>query len=98
MFRGLFRWLWSRQNQRAFPKRALGTVRQGKRYRATVVLSWGESLVATNAMIKEQLVDAGFTEVTVSGSGYTRIAEALWPGKDTSAELDPHLQDITELA
>jgi hypothetical protein len=54
------------------------TVRQGKRYRATITLGWLERW-ASNEMIADKLHDAGFTDVKVEGSGGTRQAEALWP-------------------
>jgi hypothetical protein len=98
MLRGLFDRSWSKRATRSAPSRAIGTVRQGKRYRATVNLSWVESMAASNEMIAEKLEEAGFTEVKVKGSGAKRIAEALWPGPDRSGEIDPHLSEIKEIA
>jgi len=73
------------------------TVRQGKRYRATVTLGFFEG-IASNEFIAEKLTDAGFTDVKVTGTGGTRHAEALWPLPDRTAELDPHLSEVTEIA
>ena len=102
MLGGLFNWAWDRQRVPAVPTRALAqavfAVRQGKRYRANVNLSWGEQLVASNEMVQAKLIEAGFAEVTVTGTGAVRKAEALWSGPDKSGEIDPHLSDVTEIA
>ncbi len=74
------------------------TVRHGKRYRATVVLSFLQQLAATNEMIAGKLAEAGFRDVKVTGTGGTRMAEALWPGPDTTAPLPDELRDVTEIA
>jgi hypothetical protein len=71
-------------------------VRQGKRYRATISLGLVERL-ATNEMIADRLRAAGFSDISVTGSGSTRLAEALWPGADTSAELPTQLTEVVEL-
>ena len=73
------------------------TVRHGKRYRATVTLSGVEQLFASNELIADKLTQVGFADVTVTGSGGTRKAEARWTGPDTTRELDPHLSDVTEI-
>jgi hypothetical protein len=75
---------------------AVFTVRQGKRYRATIALSWWEQ-VASNGMIAKQLEDAGFAEVNVTGSGRDREAEALWPGPDSSAQIPSQISAVTEI-
>jgi hypothetical protein len=73
------------------------TVRQGRRYRATLELGLLEQL-ADNATIAERLQAAGFADVTVSGNGATRTAEALWPNRDASAALPPQITEVVELA
>jgi hypothetical protein len=78
------------------PVAATFTVRHGRRYRATVALSGFEQF-ASNDMIAGKLTQVGFKEVTVTGSGGTRVAEGLWTGPDTTAQLDPHLTKIVEL-
>jgi len=75
---------------------AIFTVRQGKRYRATIALNWWEQ-IASNLMIAKELEDAGFTEVSVTGSGLDREAEALWPGPDASAEVPAQISAVTEI-
>ena len=72
------------------------TVRQGKRYRARIELGWLETL-ASNELIAGKLRAAGFTEVTVDGSGGTRQAEALWPNLDSTGELPSQIAEISEI-
>jgi hypothetical protein len=74
----------------------LYTVRQGRRYRATISLNLWEQ-IASNDMISQQLIDAGFTDVMVTGGGQTREAEAVWPGADASAEIPSQIAEITEI-
>lgn len=73
------------------------TVRQGQRYRATLRLSFIEQF-AGNDMIAERLRAAGFSEVSVAGSGADRVAEAIWPNADTSADLPPQVHEVEELS
>lgn len=72
------------------------TVRQGRRYRATVLLR-GLEQFAGNNHVAARLSELGFVDVMVTGSGSRRSAEAVWSGQDTTAEVDPHLADIEEL-
>jgi hypothetical protein len=76
---------------------AIFTVHQGKRYHATITLGFLERF-ASNDMIADRLREAGFTEVTVTGSGGTREAEAIWPKEDASAEMPAQIQSVTEIA
>jgi len=71
------------------------TVRQGKRYRATLSLGWLDRW-ASNETIAGKLRDAGFSEVKVEGSGGNRKAEALWPGPDTTAEMPSQIVEVIE--
>jgi len=75
---------------------AVFTVRQGGRYRATLTLGWLERW-ASNDQIVEQLRAAGFSDISVSGSGWTRIAEASWPGPDTTAEMPSQITEVIDL-
>jgi hypothetical protein len=75
---------------------AVFTVRQGRRYKATISLGMLESF-AGNEIIAERLQEAGFVEVSVAGSGGMREAEALWPNSDASAELPTQITDVTEI-
>ena len=69
------------------------TVHQGKRYRATISLGMLESF-ASNDIIAGRLRTAGFTDISVSGAGNTRIAEALWSAADATAELPSRLRKL----
>ena len=73
------------------------TVRRGQRYRATITLGIIEQF-ADNEMIAGKLAEAGFTDVQVSGTGGTRLAEALWSQDDASAPLPSQVTEITEVA
>jgi hypothetical protein len=73
------------------------TVRQGRRYRATIRLGWLEQL-ADNETIAGKLRAAGFTDVTVSGSGAKRHATALWSLNDASAPLPSQITSVVEVA
>lgn len=72
------------------------TVRQGKRYRARISLGVLERF-AGNDIIAERLRAAGFSDISVTGSGATRLAEAFWPGVDTSAELPKQITRVVEI-
>jgi len=72
------------------------TVRQGKRYRASISLGLFERF-ASNETIAERLSAAGFSEISVTGSGASRLAEALWPGADASAEMPDQITQVVEL-
>jgi hypothetical protein len=72
------------------------TVRQGRRYRAIITLGWLERWVG-NATIASELAKAGFAEVAVTGSGGTRVAEAVWPGADATSEMPPQVSEVAEV-
>jgi hypothetical protein len=72
------------------------TVRQGKRYRTTITLGMLERL-AGNDIIAERLGAAGFSEVTVSGTGGLRVAEGLWAGPDTTGEMPAQVTEVIEV-
>ena len=75
---------------------AVFTVRQGKRYRATISLGFFERW-ASNETIAEKLRAAGFSEVTVTGSGGTRMAEAVWPGPNATGEMPSQITEVIEV-
>jgi hypothetical protein len=68
------------------------TVRKGRRYRATIVLS-GLKRLASNETIAEVLRKVGFTEVRVEGS----YATALWPKVDATADIPPEVEKVEEM-
>jgi hypothetical protein len=72
------------------------TVQQGKRYRAVIALS-GIERWASNEAIAERLRKAGFIEVSVSGLGNTRVAEAMWNGPDATAEMPAQITEVVEI-
>lgn len=72
------------------------TVKQGKRYRATISLGLLERF-ASNDTIAGKLREAGFTDVVVTGSGGTREAQGRWPGADTTAEMPPQITAVAEV-
>jgi hypothetical protein len=75
---------------------AMFAVQQGKRYRATITLGWLERW-AGNETIAEKLRAAGFSEVSVSGSGGKRLAEAVWAGPDNAGEMPPQITEVIEI-
>jgi hypothetical protein len=72
------------------------TLRQGKRYRATIALK-GIERWAGNDTIAERLRTAGFADVVVSGMGDKRTAEAAWPGPDATGEMPAQVADVVEI-
>ena len=101
MFKWLFGRLWaSKRAANAGPalESAKMTVRQGRRYKAVIVLGGFEQLVATNEAIAGKLTEVGFKEVKVTGDGGRRPAEGIWGKPATTASLDPHLTNIVEMA
>jgi hypothetical protein len=73
------------------------TVETGHRYQATVSLSWIEEQLATNAMIAGQFAQLGFSDVTVTGNGATRLATGVWNGPEHTVQLDAHLSKASDL-
>ena len=73
------------------------TVEKGKRYRATITLGLLQS-VASNEMVADKLIEAGFTDVSVTGSGRTRIATGLWAKGTVSGAIPSEISDISLLA
>lgn len=68
------------------------TVKQGKRYRATISVPF----IVSNGYISGKLTQVGFTSVRVSGRGRTRIAEGTWPRPDTTADLPSQISKVEE--
>ena len=73
------------------------TVKQGKRYRAEIQLSWWEQAVATNEYIAGQFASVGFTDITVVGMGPERTAEGLWPLPDQTATMPSQIVAAAEI-
>lgn len=73
------------------------TITTGHRYSATVTLSFVEAF-ADNGRIASILTSAGFTDVTVTGSGNTRTATGRWTGATMTRTVDPHLSNVRDLS
>lgn len=73
------------------------TLATGKRYQATLTLGWLEQ-IASNEQIAGEFAKAGFGDVTVEGSGDTRIAEGVWTRESMEVSLPEQVSDVVELA
>ena len=69
------------------------TVRKGKRYRARIRLGLLQS-VASNEQVADKFREAGFTEVSISGSGRDRHGTGLWPHQDASADVPDEITSV----
>ncbi|HUU66596.1 MAG TPA: hypothetical protein VMW57_04840 [Methyloceanibacter sp.] len=72
------------------------TVRQGKRYEATVMLGLFQS-AASNEIVADKFREVGFTDVVVIGSGRTRAAKGSWPHPAQSADIPDEIREIHEI-
>ena len=72
------------------------TVREGKRYCATLALNSVEQL-ADNALIARRFRALGFSRVHVSGTGAMRRVEGVWHRKDASATLPRQIVAVARL-
>ena len=72
------------------------TVREGKRYCATLSLNSVERL-ADNALIARKFRALGFSRVHVSGTGAMRRVEGVWHRKDASATLPRQIVAVARL-
>ena len=72
------------------------TVHKGRRYAATVRLSFFQS-VASNEIVADKFREVGFTNVEVTGSGRTRHAKGSWTHDDVSAEIPDEVSDIRDV-
>lgn len=73
------------------------TLTEGRRYRAALTLGWLEQL-AGNDMIAAELSRAGFTDVSVEGSGDARTAEGTWSRESQQVRLPEQVTELSELA
>ena len=72
------------------------TVREGKRYRATLALDSVDRL-ADNALIARRFRALGFSKVRVSGTGAMRRVEGVWLRKDATATLPRQVVAVARL-
>ncbi len=74
------------------------TLKRGRRYAATISLGFVERL-ADNETIAEKFRAAGFSDVTVTGSGNIRHAEGVWSADDIMPSSVPEqVTDMSEIA
>lgn len=71
-------------------------LKHGQRYRARIALGIFESL-AGNDTIAHKLTEAGFTGVTVQGSGRTRWAFGVWNQPTQTAAMPDHIAQVDEV-
>jgi hypothetical protein len=71
------------------------TVQNGKRYRAKIRLGLLQS-VASNEQVADKFREAGFTNVSISGSGRERMGTGLWPHSDATAEVPDEITSVEE--
>jgi hypothetical protein len=74
------------------------TLTQYKKYQGTITLTKSEVFFAGNIMLKSKLVEAGFSNVEVTGSGTTRTAVGIWsrPTQEVN-DLPKQITEIKEL-
>ena len=72
------------------------TVREGKRYCATLALNSVEQL-ADNALIARKFRALGFSRVRVSGTGAKRRVEGVWHLKDASTTVPRQIVAVAGL-
>lgn len=75
---------------------------QNKKYKADITLTLAQVFFATNAIIAEKLDEAGFKEITVTGSGTKRKAEGIWRSATQKVDIEKKvspaiISNITEL-
>ena len=66
---------------------------KGQRYRGTIELTWLESF-ASNQTVADKFGEYGFTNVTVTGSGYTRVAEGTWSEPDMTIDRPAQVKQL----
>jgi len=72
------------------------TIETGRRYRATIRLGFFEGM-ASNDTIAGKLLDAGFVNVTVHGSGRDRFADGEWSGATQNADLPDQITKVVAI-
>lgn len=67
---------------------------KNQKYKATVKLTFGESLVASNDYIKSLLLKEGFVDVVVEGKGMDRTATGTWPKENEMREVPGQIKKV----
>ena len=74
------------------------TAKQGRRYRARIVIGWPKRLAASAADVLAKLVEAGFSNVNVeSKGGGEYVAEASWLKPDETADLPDEIRSVDDI-
>lgn len=81
----------------AKPAQAINHLEKYRKYQATITLS-GLEAFAHNLMLREKLMDAGFSNVIVEGTGSTRTVTGVWSRESQPIlNLPSQVSDIKEL-
>lgn len=76
---------------------AIDRLEKYRKYQATITLS-GLEAFAHNLMLRAKLMDAGFSNVIVEGTGSTRTATGVWSRESQPiVSMPPQVSDIKEL-
>jgi hypothetical protein len=68
-----------------------------RKYQATITLS-GLEVFVHNLMVREKIMNAGFSNVVVEGTGDTRLVTGVWSrDRLPLSELPRQISDIKEL-
>lgn len=70
---------------------------KGARYQATINLGVLQS-IASNEMVADKLREAGFEDVSVSGSGRARTAVGVWGRDNAQGAIPSEISNIKQLA
>jgi hypothetical protein len=77
--------------------RAIDRLEKFRKYQATISLS-GLETFAHNLMVQAKLMEAGFTNVYVHGTGSTRIATGVWSRESQPiVNMPSQVSDVKEL-
>ena len=72
------------------------TVRRNRWYEADITLT-GLAKRASNARVASEFMRAGFSNVTVWGTGQYRKAKGQWRKADTTAAVPSQVKSVREL-
>jgi hypothetical protein len=73
------------------------TVKKGRKYKAKIEIPFFKRAFASEGLIRDRLLEAGFVDVTVkSEGGGDYVATGTWPGEDTTEVVD-YVERLDEL-
>jgi hypothetical protein len=70
---------------------------QNKNYHAQIELKGFIETIAPNTMVVQKLIDAGFTDVQVTGTGKYRYATGKWTKPTQKVQLPEQIKNVTEV-